>query len=171
MQSACAPVKPDDYSIPLITSITSDNPRPGVGDKAPIIFWMGSDNVSHDLTEFRGKPIMINTWNVNCIECGPEFPYFQEIVNKYSKQGLVFISINTLDNTAKTREYLRSKNCNFTVMLDWYRLVYKSFGVPKAGDPYTFFIDSDGLLKGIQIGSFKSTLEIEDRIKQLGLIK
>jgi peroxiredoxin len=171
IQSACAPAKPDDYSIPIITNITSDNPLPKEGDKAPIIYWVGSDNVTHDLTEFKGKPILINTWNVNCKECGPEFPYFQEIVNKYSQKGLVFISINTLDNTMNTREYLRSKNCNFTAMLDWNRLVYKSFGVPKAADPYTFFIDANGTLKKVQIGPFKSALEIEDHMKQLGLVK
>jgi len=171
VQGACSPVKPEDYSIPVITNITSDIPRPGPGDKAPIIFWVGSDNVTHNLTELKGKPIIINTWNVNCKECGPEFPYFQEIVNKYSPQGLVFLSINTLDKTASTRDYLNSKKCNFTVMLDCYRLVYKSFGVPKPGDPYTFFIDANGVLKSIQIGPFKSTLEIEDRMKQLGLVK
>jgi peroxiredoxin len=171
MQSGCTQAKPGDYSIPVITSITSDVPRPKEGDKAPVIYWVGSDNVSHNLSEFRGKPIIINTWNVNCRECGPEFPYFQEIVNKYSPQGLVFLSINTLDGTSSTREYLSSKKCNFTVMLDWHRLVYKSFAVPFNADPYTFFIDANGVLKSIQIGPFKSTLEIEDRMKQQGLIK
>ncbi len=170
VHTACAPARPQDYSIPIITSITSDNSRPIPGSKAPIIYWVGSDNISHSLTEFRGKPIMINTWNVNCTECGPEFAYFKEIVNKYSRQGLVFLSINTLDNTASTRNYLYSKQCDFTVMLDWNRLVYSTFALPKAADPYTFFIDSNGILKHIQIGSFKSTLEIEDRLKQLGLI-
>lgn len=170
LQSACSPVKPSDYSIPVITSIASDNSRPMLGDKSPVIYWMGSDNISHNLTEFRGKPIIINTWNVNCIECGPELPYFQEIVDKYSKQGLVFLSINTLDNTASTRDYLLSKNCDFTVLLDWHRLVYKTFNLPKNADPYTFFIDKNGVLKHIQIGPFKSTSEIEDRLKQLGLI-
>ena len=171
VQSACTPAKPNDYSIPVITSITSDNSRPIPGDKAPIIYWVGSDNISHNLTEFRGKSIIINTWNVNCIECGPELPYFQEIINKYSKQGLVFLSINTLDNTSSTREYLFSKKLDFTVMLDWNRLIYKTFALPKNADPYTFFIDKNGVLKDIQIGPFKSTLEIENRLKQFGLIQ
>jgi len=171
VQSACTTTKPDDYSIPIITSIVSDTPLPKEGDKAPIIYWFGSDNVTHDLTEFKGNPILINTWNVNCRECGPEFPFFQEIVDKYSQKGLVFISINTLDNTKNTREYLSSKNCNFTIMLDWNRLVYKSFGVPKIGDPYTFFIDANGILRKVQIGPFKSAAEIEDYMKQLGLVK
>ena len=168
---ACTPVKPDDYSIPVITSITSDNPQPKIGDQSPIIHWVGSDNVSHNLAEFRGKPIIINTWNVNCTECGPEFAYFQEITDKYSPQGLVFLSINTLDNTMDTREYLINKKCSFTALLDRRQLMYSSFLVPKRANPYTFFIDSNGVFKGIQIGPFKSTTEIEDRMKQLGLIK
>jgi len=56
-------------------------------------------------------------------------------------------------------------------MLDWNRLVSKTFALPKTGNPYTFFIDKNGVLKNIQIGPFKSTVEIEDRMKQLGLVQ
>jgi len=156
----------------IITDVQTDLTRAEPGKPAPIIYWKGSDNVTHNLNEFRGKPVLINTWNVDCYECGLEFPYFQEIVDKYSSSGLVFLSINTLDVPTTTKDYLNKKKCSFTVLLDYQKdLILKKFVLPTRANPYTFFIDSNGLLVNLKMGGFKNTSEIETLLKQNNMVK
>jgi len=171
MPVGCTSATKDTTGFAKITDVQTTQARAMPGQPAPIICWIGSDNVSHSMIEFKGKSVLINTWNVNCVECGPEFPYFQEIVDRYSPEGLVFFSINTLDASNSTREYLANKKCNFTVLLDADQLIYKKFVLPKTANPYTFFIDPDGVLAYIQIGPFKSSDEIRAILTQYKMIK
>jgi len=46
-------------------------------------------------------------------------------------------------------------------------VIYKNFCCPKNADPNTFFISSNGIIKGIKIGGFTGTEEIENIIKTL----
>jgi peroxiredoxin len=167
----CAPVTDDVTVFPIITDIQTNQVRAEPDKPAPIIFWMGSDNITHNLIELRGKPILINTWNVDCYECGLEFPYFQKIVDIYSPSGLVFLSINTLDAPYATRNYLANKKYSFTVLLDRKDLIHKKFGLPGTANPYTFLIDSKGVLVSLKIGAFKNSDEIETLLKQNNITK
>jgi thiol-disulfide isomerase/thioredoxin len=157
---------------PIITDVQTSQPRAIPGQPFPIIFWIGSDNSTHNLGEFKGKPILINTWDRDCKNCRDQFPYFQEIVDKYCPDQLVFFSIDTLDAPNTVREYLSSNKYNLTVLLDYQKgLIYKKFGLPSPANPYTFFIDQSGTLAELKIGAFESTGEIETILKQKNMIK
>jgi len=46
------------------------------------------------LAEFKGKVILLTYWFPGCGPCRGEFPNFQNVVNKFSKDKLVYIGIN-----------------------------------------------------------------------------
>jgi peroxiredoxin len=127
---------------------------PKIGDKAPDFTLPGLDGKNISLSDFSGKPVIINTWSTSCIECKKEFPFFQEIANQYASKGLVILSVNTLDNTATTRDFLSKNGYTFTAVLDMKNDIYKKYCCPKNADPNTFFIGSDGIIKSIKIGGF-----------------
>jgi len=140
---------------------------PRIGDKAPDFSLPDSNGKSISLSSFAGKPVIINTWSVSCIECKKEMPYFQEIYKKYSPQGLVFLSVNTLDNVATARDFMSANGYTFTLLFDPEHVIYKNFCCPKNADPNTFFVSAEGKLKGIKIGGFVSEEEIESIIKTM----
>lgn len=94
-------------------------------------------------------------------------PYFQEIYKQYSPTGLIFLSINTLDGIDTARDFMSKNGYTFTVLFDQKHVIYKNFCCPKNADPNTFFISSNGIIKGIKIGGFTGTEEIENIIKTL----
>ena len=140
---------------------------PKIGDRAPDFTLPGIDGKNVSLSDFAGKPVIINTWSTSCIECKKEMPYFQEIANQYREQGLVILSVNTLDNTATTREFLSKNGYTFTAVLDIKQDIYKKYCCPKNADPNTFFIGSDGIIKSIKIGGFATKADLTAEVKKI----
>jgi cytochrome c biogenesis protein CcmG, thiol:disulfide interchange protein DsbE len=138
-----------------------------IGDKAPDFTLPGLEGGNVTLSSFSGKPVIINTWNVNCIECKKEMPFVQEVARQYAPQGLVVISVNTQDNRATTAEFLSKNGYSFTTVLDLKNDIYKKYNCPKTADPYTFFIGADGVIKSIKIGGFASKDELLTEVKKI----
>lgn len=140
---------------------------PKIGDRAPDFTLPGIDGKSVSLSDFSGKPVIINTWSISCIECKKEMPYFQEIYNQYAPGGLVFLSVNTLDSTGSARDFLSKNGYTFTVLFDLKNEIYKKFCCPKNADPNTFFIGADGTIKAIKIGGFASKDELANEVNKI----
>ena len=145
---------------------------PKIGDKAPDFTLTGIDSKSVSLSSFAGKPVVINTWSISCIRCKEEMPFFQDVMVNSGQKNVVFISVNTMDNTADVKKFLSDNKYTFNVVSDMYRksvnstFCFPSSG-PRSGDPYTIFIDSKGLVKNIVIGGFSNKEEV---IKAVELI-
>ena len=145
---------------------------PKIGDKAPDFTLTGIDSKSVSLSSFAGKPVVINTWSISCIRCKEEMPFFQDVMVNSGQKNVVFISVNTMDNTADVKKFLSDNKYTFNVVSDMYRksvnstFCFPSSG-PRSGDPYTIFIDSKGLVKNIVIGGFSNK---EELIKAVELI-
>jgi peroxiredoxin len=60
---------------------------------------------------------------------------------------------------------MQSKGFSFTVLLDSQAAVAQRYNVQ--GIPTTFFIDREGIIQKIKVGSFRSKTEIETILSQL----
>ena len=140
---------------------------PKIGDKAPDFTLPGLDGKNVSLSDFAGKPVIINTWSTSCIECKKEMPFFQDIANQYKSQGLIILSVNTLDNTSTAKDFLSKNSYSFTAVLDMKQEIYKKYCCPKNADPNTFFIGADGTLKSIKIGGFATRDELATEVKKI----
>jgi peroxiredoxin len=140
---------------------------PKIGDRAPDFTLPGVDGKNISLSNFAGKPIIINTWNVSCIECKKEMPFFNDIGKQYGGQGLVILSVNTMDSSGTTKDFLTTKGYSFTTVIDLKHDIYKKFCCAKTADPYTFFIGRDGTIKSIKIGGFATEDDLITEVKKI----
>lgn len=141
---------------------------PKIGDKAPDFTLTTLDGKNISLSGFAGKPIVINTWDLDCKACKEEMPFFQELYVEYFQDKVVFISIDTgNDNTASIRDYLKKNNFTFSVSQDYGGKLFKPKYCFLSANPYTVFIDANGMIKHIQPGSFATKQELENRIVSL----
>jgi thiol-disulfide isomerase/thioredoxin len=132
---------------------------PEVGKRAPDFQLAGFDGVKTKLSDLKGKPVVLNFWATWCGYCVEEMPLLQEINDKWSGKGLIFLAINSGETGARVENFLEANGYNFTVLLDRYQDVLPFYRV--TGLPTTFFIDADGVIQYIKVGAFVSVEQIE----------
>ena len=138
---------------------------PQVGKLAPDFQLPSLNGQSVSLSDFRGKPVLLNFWATWCGPCRFEMPFIQGIYEEWSDKGLVVLAINTGESSSKVRGFLQSHSLSFPVLLDTNQDVALKYNIRAI--PTTFFIDKDGIIQGIKISAFSSKAEIE---KNLGKI-
>ncbi len=151
----------------LLTGCGGAAACPRIGDPAPNFTLQTYNSKTISLSDYAGKPVIINTWSVSCIECKKEMPFFKDICDEYVPQGLVFLSVNTLDSTSVTKDFLSKNGYDFTVAFDPQGTIYKTYCCPKNADPNTFFIGKDGIIKSIKIGAFASKDDLLTEVQKI----
>lgn len=105
------------------------------------------------LSDFYGKPIVLNFWATWCGYCIEEMPHFQEAYNTYQEE-VQFILLNATDGRSETREgatkFIKEKNYTFPVYFDEEQEGVYSYYV--TGFPQTVFIDKEGNISEIIYG-------------------
>ena len=127
-----------------------------IGDPAPDFALTSLDGETVMLSDFRGKTVVLNFWASWCPPCREEMPEFQELWEERGEHGsddLVMIALDFLvqDTETDARNFIEGNGFTFPVLLDTpdgsvadrYRV---------RGLPATFFIDREGVVRGVNYG-------------------
>ena len=118
------------------------------------------------LSDYKGKPVVLNFWATWCSYCKLEMPDFNEAYQKYP--DVQFLMVNATDGVQETmssaKEYIRKENYQFNIFFDTQLEAVKAYAV--TGFPSTFFIDKEGNL--VTYGSGMLDMEaLEKGIKMI----
>lgn len=100
---------------------------------------------AHQLSDFRGKPVILNFWATWCGYCQVEMPDFDE---KYQEYGddIHFIMLNVTDGAQETVEtasaFIAENGYSFPVYYDTDMDAASSYNT--GGLPVTYFLDAEG---------------------------
>ena len=117
------------------------------------------------LSEFKGKPVVLNFWASWCAECRTEAVILEDFFQKYgvNKKQLVMIGIAIQDTPKKAKAFARHFGKTYLLGLDDdagnIALDYGIYGVPE-----TFFIDPEGNIFHKTIGMVTKEL-MEQKFK------
>ena len=117
------------------------------------------------LSDFRGKPVMLMFWKINCAGCQVQIPYTQAFYDKWSSDTAAILTVNVQGSISAVQNYVTSHEITYPVLLDRQGKVAQTYGLP--GVPVTFLIDSEGIMKAYQIGPFQSQEDIENAFKSV----
>jgi peroxiredoxin len=132
---------------------------------APAFTLQSVNGSTINLNDFRGRPVMLTFWRINCSACQFQMPFTQALYDKWSSDSLAVITINTGDRAADVKDYMASRGITYPVLLDLEHQVTQSYGL--VGVPTTYFIDGQGIIKAYQIGAFQSENAMESAIKSV----
>ena len=98
------------------------------------------------LSDYKGKPVVINFWATWCYYCKEEMPDFNTAYENHP--DVQFMMINATDGVQETmtaaKEYVKSQGFSFDVFYDTELEAVNAYGINSF--PTTFFIDKDGNL-------------------------
>ena len=114
---------------------------------APDFTVMDAEGNAHKLSDFVGKPVILNFWASWCGPCKSEMPDFEEVYVEY-KDRIHFLMVNLTDGhqetVASAQKLITEKGYTFPVYFDTKLEAANAYYVYSI--PQTFFIDKEGNL-------------------------
>ncbi len=134
----------------------------GIGEQvvtAPDFKFLNMDGEEVHLTDYFGKPVLLNFWATWCGPCQMEMPYFDTAYQKYG-EDINFLIVDLTDGSRDTVEsakaFVEDKGFSFPIGFDTeYNGAY-TYSVSSI--PMTFFIDKDGVIQFYQIGAIEENV-------------
>lgn len=167
----------DDYKPDVFPSTTANDEESQnaesatepVYEPAPDFTVIDKDGKEHKLSDFKGKPVVLNFWASWCSPCKMEMPDFNE---KYKTLGneIQFMIVNLTngyngEDFETATAFMKNQGYEFPVFYDVNEDAgskYYTYSIP-----VTYFIDSDGLL----IAQARGAIDAETLQKGIDMIK
>ena len=113
------------------------------------------------LSDFSGKPVVVNFWATWCGPCRSEMPAFEQLYQEYGDE-IQFLMVNMTDGSRETvsgvQEFLEETGYSFPVFYDVSSeaaYAYSAYSIPQ-----TVYITADGTIAGSHRGALQQeTLE------------
>ncbi|MDD5176484.1 MAG: TlpA disulfide reductase family protein [Sterolibacterium sp.] len=131
------------WLVVLATSVSAKTPgEVEVGSdlrEAPLYGFSGD---FRKLSEFRGKPLIINVWASWCGPCRAEMGSLERLSRRFSRKKLNVIGISTDDDARAALSFLVQSKVTFDNYLDRNLLLENMLGANMI--PLTILVDSQG---------------------------
>lgn len=145
------------------------------GCLAPDIELHYLDGSSAELSDYRGKAVLLNLWATWCGPCVGEMPAFPRLQEEFGDQ-LQIIAVNCGDSADTVEQFAKENGYTFPIALDEeYEIMMNTYRTSSI--PYTVIIDETGIIRHIGVGAqdadtmfqqYKEAIEEAMREKQAG---
>ena len=107
-----------------------------------------------DVADWRGRVIVLNTWGSWCAPCRKEAFALQRVWKETEPQGVQFLGIDTRDNDAAARAFVREFGISYPSLVDDDGRLLLALGstIPVAAVPSTLIVDQRGRAAARVIG-------------------
>ena len=126
------------------------------GQKGFIDFGWSENDKAKNLSDYKGKVILLNFWATWCPPCRKELPALSEIANDMKGKDFQMIGISVDENPDALVNFLKSNTLTYTILHENSGLLEKYMSVAGNKDnviPQSFIIDKNGKIVESIIGS------------------
>lgn len=137
-----------------------------VGKRAPdfTIYTLDGDPVT--LSKLRGKIVMINFWAIGCSACVAEMPDIEAVYKTWSgPKELKLLAINAGDHPIYIEKFKKEENLTMPIYIDSDKTAITGYQISRI--PRTFFIDSTGMIRKIELGRFDNQSQLINALNSL----
>ena len=150
------PARPSSEVEPAPPAAANESPSgatgaPANGSSALDFTLKTVDGQAVRLSDFRGRPVIVNFWATWCGPCQVEMPLLAKAVEQNKDKNLVVLAVDQGEPVSVVKPWIEKKNFPFTIVLDEMGQVGQSYRV--RAYPTTYVVDANGVVKSWQVGS------------------
>lgn len=135
-------------------------------NSAPDFTVVDYDGNKVKLSDYKGKPVVLNFWATWCYYCKVEMPDFNEAYNNYP--DVQFLMVNATGTNGETVEsakaYVEQEKYEFLVLFDTMYEANQAYRL--SSFPMTVFIDAEGNIVSSRVGMLTKEA-LENEIKKI----
>lgn len=103
-----------------------------------------------DLTEYRGKVVLLDFWASWCVPCRRSFPWMNRMQQKYGDSGLIIVGVNMDAEAGAAEAFLDDYPADFRIVKDPDGALARKYDV--IAMPSSYVIGRDGELATRHLG-------------------
>jgi thiol-disulfide isomerase/thioredoxin len=127
---------------------------PTIGYLAPDFELPDAAGKPFKLSALRGQPVFVNFWATWCPPCRKEMPHLQAF-HATHQDKIHVIGVNWAEEPQEIRKFLGEFGVTYPNLIDSNGKVFVLYQL--TGLPSSFFIDENGVIRGIWLGPMTST--------------
>ena len=135
-----------------------------VGDVAPDFALVDLDGESHQLSDYKGQGVFLNSWGTWCAPCKKEMPAMGRQYQVYKDQGVQVLAVNIAESDMKVRTFAEQYGMTFPTLIDTTKSVMQAYNVKPL--PTTILINPDGKIVKIITGEMSEN-DIKGYMEQI----
>lgn len=134
----------------LVAGCGSNSDGASIGSTAPPVVGTTLDGKAFDLSDLRGRPAVVNFWASWCTPCRNEFPVLADALAAHEADGMALVGVLFKDDPAPATAFVTEFGAGWPTVDDPDDTIAAAYRV--VAPPQTYFIDADGVVRGIHIG-------------------
>src|SRR5690625_4084378 len=140
----------------LVTNLTGEKvTNHDIGDDAPnfelVQVNKHNEKEKVNLSELKGKGVMLNFCGTWCAPCRKEMPYMESLYSEYKEKGVEIVAVNLDQSELKVNQFIEEFDLTFPVPHDVRDEVRELYGIGPL--PSTVFINPEGIIDDVVIGA------------------
>jgi thiol-disulfide isomerase/thioredoxin len=116
-----------------------------IGQKVPAVRLNGLNSASRSLSDYAGRPLIINVWASWCGPCKAEAASLERLAWSESGQVFAVIGISTDDERGAAQRWLTQSNATLSHFIDSGQQLERLLGASRI--PLTVLVDAKGCLR------------------------
>jgi peroxiredoxin len=128
--------QPGIYSEPIATDVVE-------GASLPDAALVDADGETRNVSEFVGRPLVINIWYSTCAPCAKELGDFAEVSAEHAGH-VQFLGIDPVDGAQAMIEFAEARGVEYPLLRDPDQAFVSQLGT--IGYPTTLFVSTDGII-------------------------